>query len=89
LYLNFLPIPLAYLTEKDGSQNVHIVPEAFQVASAEFPDQISVWQNALPGALKGKLESVRHILFFSFLLYLRPSAAVGRQSFAHQRAASN
>ncbi|KAJ7240586.1 hypothetical protein C8J57DRAFT_1371544 [Mycena rebaudengoi] len=58
LYLNFLPIPLAYLTEKDGSQNVHIVPEAFQVASAEFPDQISVWQNALPGALKGKLESL-------------------------------
>jgi hypothetical protein len=59
LYTNFLPIPLAFLTEKDGSQNIHIVPEAFQIATAEFPDQISVWQDALPGSLKGKLESVR------------------------------
>lgn len=60
LFLNFLPTPLALLTEKDGSQNVHIAPEAFQVASAEFPDQIDVWQSALPGALKGQLASVRH-----------------------------
>ncbi|KAF7345744.1 Peptidase S41 family protein ustP [Mycena venus] len=58
LFLNFLPIPLALLTEKDGSQNVYIVPEAFQVASAEFADQISVWQDALSGSLKGKLESL-------------------------------
>ncbi|KAJ6459724.1 hypothetical protein C8R47DRAFT_1243393 [Mycena vitilis] len=58
LFLNFLPIPLALVTETDGSQNVHIVPEAFQVASAEFPDEISVWQDALPGSLKGKLESL-------------------------------
>ncbi|KAJ7242900.1 hypothetical protein C8J57DRAFT_1084010 [Mycena rebaudengoi] len=58
LYTNFLPIPLAFLTEKDGSQNIHIVPEAFQIATAEFPDQISVWQDALPGSLKGKLESL-------------------------------
>ncbi|KAJ7126237.1 hypothetical protein C8R44DRAFT_781419 [Mycena epipterygia] len=58
LFLNFLPIPLTLITEKDGSQNVHIVPEAFQVASAEFPDQISVWQDALPGSLKGHLESL-------------------------------
>ncbi|KAJ6588635.1 hypothetical protein B0H19DRAFT_1100376 [Mycena capillaripes] len=57
-FLNFLPIPLTILTEKDGSQNVHIVPEAFQVASAEFVDEISVWQDALPGPLKGKLESL-------------------------------
>jgi hypothetical protein len=58
LFLNFLPIPLALLTENDGSQNVYIVPEAFEVASAEFGDEISVWQDALPGPLKGKLESV-------------------------------
>ncbi|KAJ7167423.1 hypothetical protein C8R43DRAFT_985248 [Mycena crocata] len=58
LFLNFLPIPLTLLTEKDGSQNVHIVPEAFQVASAEFADEISVWQDALPGLLKGHLESL-------------------------------
>ncbi|KAF7360569.1 Peptidase S41 family protein ustP [Mycena venus] len=57
-FLNFLPIPLALLTEKDGTQNVHIVPEAFQVASAEFADEISVWQDALPGPLKGKLETL-------------------------------
>jgi hypothetical protein len=58
LFLNFVPLPLALLTEKDGSQNVHIAPEAFQVASAEFGDEISFWQNALPGALKGQLQSV-------------------------------
>ncbi|KAF8960420.1 hypothetical protein BDZ97DRAFT_1307262 [Flammula alnicola] len=58
LFLNFLPTPLALLTERDGTQNVHIAPEAFQVASAEFPDQIDVWQNALPGPLKGQLASL-------------------------------
>ncbi|KAJ6503566.1 hypothetical protein C8R45DRAFT_1060385 [Mycena sanguinolenta] len=58
LFLNFLPIPLALFTEEDGSQNVYIVPEAFQVASAEFADEISVWQDALPGPLNGKLESL-------------------------------
>ncbi|KAJ6583683.1 hypothetical protein B0H10DRAFT_2339210 [Mycena sp. CBHHK59/15] len=42
LFLNFLPLPLALLTQEDGSQNVHIVPEAFQVASAEFTDEISL-----------------------------------------------
>ena len=42
----------------DGNEHVYIAPEAFAVASAEFPDQIDVWQNALPGSLKGKLESV-------------------------------
>ncbi|KAF9479493.1 hypothetical protein BDN70DRAFT_932553 [Pholiota conissans] len=58
LFLNFLPTPLALLTDVSGAQSVHIAPEAFQVASAEFPDQIDVWQNALPGPLKGKLESL-------------------------------
>ncbi len=57
-YTNFLPIPLVLLTEKDGSQNVHIAPEAFDVATAEFPDQIDVWQNALPFGLKGNLKAV-------------------------------
>ncbi|KAJ7104453.1 hypothetical protein B0H15DRAFT_810083 [Mycena belliarum] len=58
LFFNFLPIPLVLLTEKDGSQNVHIAPEAFEVASVEFADEISVWQDALPGPLKGKLETL-------------------------------
>ncbi|KAF8808555.1 hypothetical protein BYT27DRAFT_7188751, partial [Phlegmacium glaucopus] len=55
LFLDFLPTPL---TDSDGSQNVHISPEAFQVASVEFTDEIDVWQDALPGALKGKLASL-------------------------------
>ena len=54
-FINYLPIPLVLLTDSQGNQNVHIAPEAFVVASAEFPDQIGVWQNAA----HGKLESVR------------------------------
>ena len=48
-----------HLTDARGAQAVHIAPEAFAVASVEFADEIQVWQNALPGALKGKLASVR------------------------------
>jgi hypothetical protein len=58
LFLTFLPIPVVLLTNPDGSQNVHIAPEAFTVASAEFSDELDVWQNALPGALKGNLSKV-------------------------------
>ncbi|TEB34122.1 hypothetical protein FA13DRAFT_1753769 [Coprinellus micaceus] len=57
-FFNYLPIPLAHLTDDRGRQGVYIAPEAFAVASAEFPDQIDVWQNALPFHLKGKLESL-------------------------------
>lgn len=59
LFLNFLPTPLTLLTDSDGIQSVHIAPEAFQVASAEFGNEIEFWQNALPGSLKGQLASVR------------------------------
>ncbi|KIM38039.1 hypothetical protein M413DRAFT_448078 [Hebeloma cylindrosporum] len=58
LFTNYLPTPLALLTDSHGFQSVHISPEAFSVASAEFPDQIDVWQNALPGPLKGKLATL-------------------------------
>ncbi|KJA25540.1 hypothetical protein HYPSUDRAFT_64718 [Hypholoma sublateritium FD-334 SS-4] len=58
LFVNYLPTPLVLLTAADGTQNVHIAYEAFTVASAEFPDQISVWQDALPLGLKGKLETL-------------------------------
>ena len=58
LFLTFLPIPVVLLTDKDGSQNVHIAPEAFAVSSVEFADEIQVWQDALPGSLKGQLSSV-------------------------------
>ncbi|KAG7095399.1 hypothetical protein E1B28_006152 [Marasmius oreades] len=57
-YLNFLPIPLVLLTDESGKQTVNIAPEAFSVASTEFSDQIQVWQDALPGVLKGKLQSL-------------------------------
>lgn len=59
LFLSFVPTPLVLLTDAQGDQAVHIAPEAFQVASAEFADEISVWQDALPGKLKGQLALVR------------------------------
>ncbi|KAE9411367.1 hypothetical protein BT96DRAFT_1011195 [Gymnopus androsaceus JB14] len=55
LYVSYLPTPLVLLTAADGQQNVHIAPEAFAIASAEFGDEIEFWQNALPGKLKGQL----------------------------------
>ncbi|KAF5370878.1 hypothetical protein D9758_002013 [Tetrapyrgos nigripes] len=58
LYVSYLPTPLVFLTQPDGQQNVFIAPEAFDVASAEFGDEIEFWQNALPGKLKGQLESL-------------------------------
>ena len=58
LFLTFVPLPLVLLTDVLGEQAVHIAPEAFSVASVEFADEIDVWQNALPGKLKGQLASV-------------------------------
>jgi len=58
LYISYLPTPLVLLTAEDGAQNVHIAPEAFAIASAEFPDQIDFWQDSLPGDLKGQLASL-------------------------------
>ena len=58
LYLTYIPLPLVLLTTSDGSQHVHIAPEAFKVASNEFKDNIEFWQQALPGHLKGQLASV-------------------------------
>ncbi|KAL5522967.1 hypothetical protein ACEPAF_1234 [Sanghuangporus sanghuang] len=58
LFVTYLPTPVVLLTDEQGEQAVHIAPEAFQVASAEFADEISFWQDALPGDLKGNLESL-------------------------------
>ncbi len=58
-FVTYLPIPLVLLTAEDGSQAVHIAPEAYQVAKAEFGDNLEFWENALPGNLKGQLRSVR------------------------------
>ncbi|KIY53947.1 hypothetical protein FISHEDRAFT_32250 [Fistulina hepatica ATCC 64428] len=55
-YVTYLPTPLVLLTHSDGSQRIHIAPEAFALASQEFGDEIEIWQNVLPGKLKGHLE---------------------------------
>ena len=39
LFLTYLPTPLVLLTDRFGIQTVHIAPEAFTVASAEFGDE--------------------------------------------------
>ncbi|TFY76408.1 hypothetical protein EWM64_g7604 [Hericium alpestre] len=57
-FLTFIPTPLVLLTESSGQQNVHIAPEAFQVATAAFGDEISFWQDSLTGKLKGHLASL-------------------------------
>ncbi|KAJ4483317.1 hypothetical protein J3R30DRAFT_3285060 [Lentinula aciculospora] len=58
LYISYLPTPLVLLTAADGQQNVHIAPEAFTVASAEFGEEIEFWQSILPGKLRGQLETL-------------------------------
>ncbi|KAI0367401.1 hypothetical protein BV20DRAFT_562841 [Pilatotrama ljubarskyi] len=58
LFLTFVPTPLVFLTDAFGRQSVHIAPEAFTVATAEFKDEVQFWQDALPGALKGQLASL-------------------------------
>ncbi|KAJ3865646.1 hypothetical protein EV359DRAFT_38336 [Lentinula novae-zelandiae] len=58
LYISYLPTPLVLLTAADSQQSVHIAPEAFAVASAEFGEEIEFWQNALPGKLQGQLETL-------------------------------
>ncbi|KAF8967856.1 hypothetical protein BDZ97DRAFT_1801579 [Flammula alnicola] len=58
LYITYIPLPLVLLTAADGSQNVHIAPEAFKVASNEFKDEVEFWQQSLPGRLKGKLATL-------------------------------
>ncbi|KAF9051220.1 hypothetical protein BDZ89DRAFT_1154116 [Hymenopellis radicata] len=57
-FVTYLPVPLVLLTGEDGSQAVHIAPEAYQVAKAEFGDNLEFWENALPGNLKGQLRSL-------------------------------
>lgn len=57
---------MVLLTEPDGTQNVHIAPEAFAVASVEFADEIQFWQDSL-GSLSGQLESVC-VMYQPFLI---------------------
>ncbi|THH21164.1 hypothetical protein EW146_g370 [Bondarzewia mesenterica] len=57
-FLTFVPTPLVLLTDSTGQQAVHIAPEAFDVATAAFGSEVSFWQDALPGKLKGNLQSL-------------------------------
>ncbi|KAG6819945.1 hypothetical protein H0H93_007151 [Arthromyces matolae] len=57
-FINYLPTPLTLLTAPDGSQSVYIAPEAFDIASVEFADQIQFWQDSLPGPLRGQLQTL-------------------------------
>jgi len=80
--VTYIPIPVVLLTEVDGTQNVYIAPEAFNVTSAEFGEEIEFWQNALPGTLKGKLSLVSLSksslnCFTSFIYsYLEPKSSL-------------
>ncbi|KAL1745699.1 hypothetical protein HDZ31DRAFT_35878 [Schizophyllum fasciatum] len=54
LYVTYLPTPLVVVNGED----IHVAPEAFDVASAEFGKAISFWQDALPVELKGNLHKL-------------------------------
>ncbi|TDL26162.1 hypothetical protein BD410DRAFT_716722 [Rickenella mellea] len=58
LFGTYFPLPLTLLTDSNGEQAIHISPDAFLVISNAFADQIPIWQNALPGDLKGKLATL-------------------------------
>lgn len=80
LFLTFIPTPVVLLTDSTGSQAVHIAPEAFKVASAEFADELQVWQDALPGKLKGQLASVSNLLTFNIFQQLTRLTAMNQIS---------
>ncbi|KAH8082435.1 hypothetical protein BXZ70DRAFT_1012287 [Cristinia sonorae] len=58
VFMNYIPTPLVLVADNRGKERMYIAPNAFEIASSEFPDQIDVWQNALPGKLKGQLQSL-------------------------------
>ncbi|KAJ3547212.1 hypothetical protein NMY22_g1745 [Coprinellus aureogranulatus] len=58
LYVTYLPTPLVLITEDDGSQNVYIAPEAYDIAKAEFKDSLSWWEGHLPKIFQGNLSSL-------------------------------
>ncbi|KAH8091645.1 hypothetical protein BXZ70DRAFT_1011051 [Cristinia sonorae] len=60
LWESFIPTPLALLRDKKGREGIYITPDAWKVVSntEEFADQIEIWQNALPGKLKGNLAAL-------------------------------
>ncbi|KIY48535.1 hypothetical protein FISHEDRAFT_43153 [Fistulina hepatica ATCC 64428] len=46
-YTTYLPIPLVLLVDETGAQDIYIAPEAYEVASSAFPDQLDIWEDAL------------------------------------------
>lgn len=77
LFLTYIPLPVVLLTDFKGEQAVHVAPEAFKVAQAEFADELEYWQKSLPGKLNGQLESVR------FLRYIFASRHSNRIFFSY------
>lgn len=67
LFLTFVPTPLVLLTDLDGTQNVHIAPEAFDVSSAAFGNETLTWEKALPEGVT--LKSVRTSLALKLLQF--------------------
>jgi hypothetical protein len=44
LFVTYLPFPVVLLND-GNKQQVHIAPEAFNVSSVEFADEIAFWQS--------------------------------------------
>ena len=84
LFLSFLPTPLVLLTDSDGNQAMHIAPEAFEVASAEFGNEIKVWEDALPSEVKGGLASVSPHAHAFTETHSRPFIAIGSKGPCYQ-----
>lgn len=82
LFLTFVPTPLVLLTDSDGTQSVHIAPEAFEAASSAFGDEIQTWEKALPESIT--LESVSPSTYLRTASYSSPEYAPCRSSRAQR-----
>ncbi|KAF8875475.1 hypothetical protein CPB85DRAFT_1235909 [Mucidula mucida] len=53
-FINYLPTPLVLV----NGEEVHIALEAYDVASAEFADQLSAWEEAISSSVEGGLKAL-------------------------------
>ncbi|KAF9031686.1 hypothetical protein BDZ89DRAFT_1101087 [Hymenopellis radicata] len=53
-FINYLPTPLVLV----NGEEVHIASEAYDVASAEFADQLSAWEEAISSSVEGGLKAL-------------------------------
>ncbi|KAF5370152.1 hypothetical protein D9758_001429 [Tetrapyrgos nigripes] len=59
---------LILLTNAFGNQAVHIAPEVFNAYSAEFEDQMDVWEAAFPDGITAVVKAIRGLENSSELL---------------------